>query len=654
MIIFFIMALAGIVLYLGGRYYAPLIGRVLGERADRPTPAVKINDGRDYVPTRTPVVFAHHYASIAGAGPIIGPVLAILYGWGPALLWILLGGVFLGAVHDFVATHLAMREGGKNITVIARRYLGPAAFVMMLIILIAILALVCAAFLDLSATALTSHVSVSTLHMDADQTMFRQVDRVNPQTGQLEKHAVIGGIASMSVIVITACSPLIGFLYLKRKWPVWFCSLMAIGICAVSIIIGLRYPVSVSPVTWKLVIGGYVLIAAGLPVWLFLQSRDFINVHFLYVGMAFLVVALVAAAIRGGGQVAQATAIPLNNWSAAGSKLGPGWPTMFVIIACGAVSGFHSLCAGGTTCKQLNNELAARRVGYYGMLLESFLAVCVVCCLIVGLSLAAYKGYIYPETGKGNAVLTFAMAVGHTVNVGLGLPIAAGALGAMLLLEGFLVTTLDTAIRLTRYMIEEGWATFFGRYDVFAPPPASQTDAIPQDAEEPIELRGTGGLTLPAKPPIPISQRQGPILPTTGLKRALLSVLKHYWLNSGIAVGLMLLLGLGRGYKVLWNIFGSANQLLAALALLVGTSWLIQHRRPIWYTLLPMLFMLATSLTMMVRLLVVKYLPAWPASAPLVFTDIIVMSMALGILALALRRWRTGPQQPAASSTFSR
>ena len=635
MVILVIMVIAGVCLVLAGRFYAPLIGRVLGERADRQTPAVTINDGRDYVPTRTPVVFAHHYASIAGAGPIIGPVLALLYGWGPALLWIILGGIFLGAVHDFTATHISVREGGKNLTVIARRYLGAGAFVMMLIILIAILALVCAAFLDLSATALTSKVPVATLQMAPDQTMFRTVSVENPQTGVVEPHAIIGGIASMSVIVITACSPLIGFLYLKRKWPVWLCSMLAMVICAVSIMIGLKYPLSVEPGTWKLMISGYVLVAAGLPVWLFLQSRDFINVHFLYAGMLFLVVALVAAAIRGGGEIGLATAIPMNNWSEASSRLGPGWPVMFVTIACGAVSGFHSLCAGGTTCKQLHNELAARRVGYHSMLLESFLAVCVVCCLAVGLSLASYKGYIHPTAGTGNPVLTFAMAVGHTVNIGLGIPIAAGALGAMLLLEGFLVTTLDTAIRLTRYMIEEGWATLFRRYDVFAD--TATADKEGAKAEE-IELVGAGGLSV-TETPIYQGDYTGPLRTTSGAQRILMRVLKHYWINSAIAVALMLILGLGNGYKVLWSIFGSTNQLLAALALLVSTSWLIAHRRPIWYTLLPAIFMFATSLTMMIWLLVVKYLPTWPDSAALVITDIVVMALAAGVMLSALRRW---------------
>ncbi len=642
MTILLILLAAGIALLLGGTLYAPFLARLMGEQKSRTTPAVAINDGRDYVPTKTAVVFAHHYASIAGAGPIIGPVLAILYGWGPALLWILVGGIFLGAVHDFVATYVTMREGGKNLTVVARRYIGPAAFVMMLVMLVAILVLVCAAFLDLSATALTSKVALSDLKMEPGQTLFREQMLTNPKTGAAEPYALIGGIASMSVIVITAFSPLMGFLYVKKKWPVWVCSLLALGICAISILIGLKWPVSVSPLTWKLMISGYVMLAAGLPVWFFLQSRDFINVHILYAGIVFLFVALIAAGLRGGSAITGA-AIPMNNWSDGARIIGPVWPIMFITIACGAVSGFHSLCAGGTTCKQLSNERAARRVGYWAMLLESFLAVCVVCCLIVGLSLGTYKTYCYPAVGGGNAVLTFAMAVGHTVHLGLGLPVAAGALGAMLLLEGFLVTTLDTAVRLTRYMIEEGWSIFFGRYDVFARPAESRRvlsesgDSAPQR----FEPAGAGGLAV-SEPPVRYAQAAGNI-PTRGIKRAILRFLQLYWVNSGIAVGLMLVLGLGNGYAVVWKIFGSANQLLAALALWVGTIWLMSKERQYWFAVVPAIFMFVTSMTMLVRLLVKEYIPGWQAGqtgmAALLVADVIVLSMTVGILALTFRNW---------------
>jgi carbon starvation protein CstA len=514
---------------------------------------------------------------------------------------------------------------------------------MMLVILVAILVLVCAAFLDLSATALTSKVALSDLGMESGQTLFREESLVNPRTGASEPYALIGGIASMSVIVITAFSPLMGFLYLKKKWPMWLCSILAVGICAVSILIGLKWPVSVAPLTWKLMISGYVLLAAGMPVWFFLQSRDFINVHILYAGMVFLFVALVAAGLRGGATAAGA-AIPMNNLAEGAKIMGPVWPIMIITIACGAVSGFHSLCAGGTTCKQLSNERAARRVGYWAMLLESFLAVCVLCCLIAGLPLGVYRSYCYPAAGGGNAVLTFAMAVGHTVNQGLGLPVAAGALGAMLLLEGFLVTTLDTAVRLTRYMIEEGWSMLFGQYDVFARPvgaagaPVSGNEGGPQR----IEPAGAGGLAV-SEPPARYAEPAVATVPTKGAKRAVLRFLQLYWVNSGIAVGLMLLLGLGNGYAVVWKIFGAANQLLAALALWVGTIWLVSKGRQYWFAVAPAVFMFATSMTMLVRLLIKQYIPGWQAGTPgmaaLLIADVIVLSMTVGILAVTVRNW---------------
>lgn len=711
MSVLLIMAVAALVLFLGGRFYAPLIARVLGERADRPTPATLVNDGRDYVPTPTPVVFAHHYASIAGAGPIIGPVLAIYYGWGPALLWIVLGGVFLGAVHDFAATHVAMREGGKNLAVVARRYIGPAAFGMMLIMLVALLVLICAAFLDLSAAALTSKVPVKTLGLGADQTAFRVVDSklftldpgapglladgaalgdalaglrkpfadkgqplsdaatlkvleagrvwqiddqenlyvVRRDSGQLSVHeqqAVIGGIASTSVVVITLFSPLVGFLYIRRKTSVWLCSLLATGICALSIWIGLLLPMAVEPLTWKLLLSAYVLVAAGVPVWLFLQSRDFINVHILYVGIAFLMVAVVAAAVRGGGL--SVGAIPFSNWAAASAhpKLGPGWPILFITIACGSVSGFHSLCAGGTTCKQLRTEPAARYVGYYAMLLESFLAVCVMCCLLLGLSMAGYAHFCYPAAGKGNAVLTFAMSVGNTSSAGLGVPVAIGALGAMLLLEGFLVTTLDTAVRLTRYMIEEGWATLFRRYDVFVEVAASYDATSDIGERGALEMTGAGGLVI-TKPALQDEPPPRPI-GTHGVLRFAFLTLRHYWINSGLAVALMLLLGLGNGYNVVWKIFGSANQLLAALALIVVSCWLVARQRPVWYTLLPALFMLATSAYSLIYLLRTQYLAQWPSTAPLAITALIVLAMTAGVVILALGRFIRGGRRAVA------
>ena len=259
----------------------------------RATPAVVKNDGRDYVPTPTPVVFAHHFASIAGAGPILGPVIAIVYGWVPALLWVVIGGVFIGAVHDYLATYMATREGGQSIATIARRLLGKDACVALTILLIVMLALVCATFLNASAVALTSMLPLDRLDLRPDQTLFRVVNKGGSE------QIVIGGIASMSVVCITLVAPLIGYMYLKRKVAVWKCSVLAMAICAASITFGLFRPVTLPPLAWKLLLSAYVLVAAGVPVWIFLQSRDFINVHILYVGMAALLVTLVVAGLRG-------------------------------------------------------------------------------------------------------------------------------------------------------------------------------------------------------------------------------------------------------------------------------------------------------------------------------------------------------------------
>jgi carbon starvation protein len=632
--ILIIMIIAAAGLLLAGRYYAPVIARVLGEKADRPTPAVTINDGVDYVPTRTPVVFAHHFASIAGAGPIIGPVLALIYGWGPALAWIILGGMFLGAVHDFVATHVALREGGKSITVTAKRYIGKGAFILLLILLVAILGLVCACFLDVAAKDLSASVAAIDLQMSADQTLF--------QTDTQAQTIIIGGIASTSVIVITVCSPLIGFFYLKRRWPVWICSFLSIGICAASIWIGFLWPLTVSPQSFKWMLSIYVLLSAGLPVWLFLQSRDFINVHLLYVGIAFMFVALIAAGFRGGGEFAEG-GIPFNNIKEGNSILGLAFPFMFITIACGAVSGFHSLCAGGTTCKQLPTEIGARQVGFYGMLLESFFSVCVVCALLVGLSIVGYKQFCYPDVGHGNWVLAFAMGVGHTVHTGLSLPVWVGAIGAMLLVEGFVITTLDTAIRLTRYLIEEGWSTFFARYDVFAENEhitADEMDEIShlQDDRGARELAGTGGMHLDA---VPRSDHDTGLRPirTTGMTRAVLQLLKNYWVNSGIAVGLMLALGIGSGYLKLWKMFGASNQLLAALALLICTTWLYKRGRPIKYTLIPALFMLVTATSALVIILF-KYMGSDEKPWPLMIADVLVLVLTTGICLLTIRSWK--------------
>ena len=700
MTILLVMAVAIVFLFGAGRLYSGFIARRLGEDPSRPTPAVALEDGRDFVPTPTPVVFAHHFASIAGAGPIVGPVIAIIYGWVPALIWVLLGGVLIGAVHDYLATFMATREGGTSVATIVHRLLGKGPFIAITILLVVMLALVCAAFLNLSATALSSKLPFDRLDLPLDQTLLRAepgeavacqepvgstIDRRGRQVvvrkevadgkafavyypadgsggpvskaeivksetiaGQevvVEKkplEVVIGGIASMSVICITAVAPLIGFLYIKKRVSVWLCSALAVGICGVSITVGVYVPVALSPGTWKLALSAYVLIAAGVPVWIFLQSRDFINVHILYVGMVALVVTLVVAGLRGAG-VPTEQGIPGFNIGEGTKALGIFWPTLFIVIACGAVSGFHSLCAGGTTCKQLTNERATRQIGYYGMLLESFLAACVIGAFIVGAVKADYVLDVHPAkllglAAKPNAVLGFAMAVGNAATQAFGVPVVVGALAGMVLLEGFLVTTLDTAIRLTRYLVEEVWRTLFARYDVFAEPVAARETAEWGKGEG--TPAGAGGIPVapeaadqPPAPPRPV--------PTTGLLRGVLSFLRLYWVNSALAVGLMLAFALTGGQTALWKIFATSNQLLAAMVLSIGTLWLLRQGRQVWYIFIPAVLMLITTGTNLV--LMFLDLRAKPGeNATLLVADAVIMIITVYLFVAGIReavRW---------------
>jgi len=629
MTVLWVVVAAGLILAVGGRIYSHYLAGKLGEDALRPTPAIRRRDGRDYVPTPTPVVFAHHFASIAGAGPILGPVIAIVYGWVPAVLWVVLGGLLIGAVHDYLATYMTTREGGQSIATIARRMLGKDAFIALTIFLVVILAMVCAAFLNTSVVALTSKLPFDRIDLPKEQTLFRVVD----------SQVVIGGIASMSVVCITAVAPLIGYLYLKRKVAVWKCSVLAIGICAASIVIGLYRPISIPPELWRYALSGYVLIAAGVPVWIFLQSRDFINVHILYVGMAALLLTLLVAGFRGGGS---ADPIPPINITEGTQALGFFWPSLFIVIACGAVSGFHSLCAGGTTCKQLTSESAARRVGYGSMLLESFLAVCVIGVMMIGAQRADYLQDVHPAvvgvSGKPNWVLGFAMAVGHAGRVAWNLPIAAGALAGMILLEGFLVTTLDTAIRLTRYLIEEIWRTLFDSYDVFAEPVAAgeaQAD-WPAGEATPIGAEGIPVAPLAAdSPPAPAFP-----IATSGVFCWFLQLLRRYWVNSALAVGLMLGFAMTGGLTALWKIFATSNQLLAAMVLGLAALWLLRQQKAFWFALVPAVFMLVTTATNLV-LMLLKFLSAPRENITLLTADVLILLITSYLLMAGLRElWR--------------
>lgn len=550
---------------LAGIFYARHISKVMGVNPETPTPAVERCDGHDYVPTKTPVVFAHHFASIAAVGPILGPVIALIYGWVPAWLWIVLGGIFFGAVHDFAAIYVSLREGGRSIAEITRTTLGRMGFLLMVGFTIMMLVLVNATFLNAAAVALTSVVSLDQLGIDPaeGQGMFRIVEGGTK--------AQVGGIASMSVVIITAFSPLIGFLHYKKRWRIVYCSLIAVAVCALSVMAGILQPIIVKPIIWKIILSVYVLVAAGMPVWVLLQPRDFVNVHFLYAGLLMLFVGIFSSSVNG-----VEIKFPATNVSEGVQTLGLIWPGIFITIACGAISGFHAICGTGTTSKQLANMAAARKVGYYGMLLESFLACAVVGALIIGLDFDSYKEMVFPKvdaTLAGNPILAFALAMGHILNMGIALPIAFGTIFGMLLLEGFLVTSIDTAIRLNRYLFEELWHIFW------------------------------------KKPP---------------------GFMQVHWFNAAISVGLMFLLAYNNTVAGIWAIFGTANQLLASLTLLVVSFWLLSKGKTVWYTLGPAIFMTITTVTMLIYLLVNKYVPQKNVS--LMVADIMLLGFAIALV----------------------
>ncbi len=285
--------------------------------------------------------------------------------------------------------------------------------------------------------------------------------------------------------------------------------------------------------------------------------------------------------------------MPSFNLGEGVKSLGLIWPMMFITIACGAISGFHSLVAGGTTGKQLANECHARRVGFNAMLLESLLAVCVLLALATGLSFADYKSIVWPDAPglKSNPILGFSLAAGHLFERGLGIPVALGTVFGILLVEGFVITTLDAAVRLNRYLFEELWSI------IFTDPPR---------------------------------------------------VLRHYWFNSGLSVILMWLLAYSNAFSALWPIFGTANQLLAALGLLTVSAWLLLRGRRYSFALLPAVFMIGTTLASLVILLS-SYVRK--GNAILAVTDVLMLVLAAGVVALTARTFLRRGSAPASSQS---
>lgn len=555
--------------YLAFRFYSRYIARVLGEDDGRRTPAVTYNDGVDYVPSKFSVVFSHHFSAIAGAGPIIGPTVALLFGYIPAWIWVVLGGIFFGAAHDHVSLFVSMREKGRSMAEVSRGALGRWGFVLFISFSLIMITLVTASFLGLTATALTSLAPVNELRIDPAATPLHIVDKGGKAMVQ------IGGIASTSVIIMTLFAPLLGWLIYKRGINILLGGALAFIIGGLSIAAGIYFPVSMDAELWMVLLTVYCFLAAGVPVWLLLQPRDLINSFILYLGIVILLVASI-----GGGLNGITMNFPPISLAEGTQKIGTIWPFLFITVACGAISGFHAMVTGGTVAKQVSRESEVRKIGYGGMLLESLLAVMVIVAVGGGLQYAGYLDIVFPAEGKSNPILAFSLAMGNLLNHSLGVPAAFGTIFGILMVEGFVITTLDAAVRLNRYLLEELWSLLFEN------PPA---------------------------------------------------ILRSYYFNAGLSVVLMFYLAYSQKFLALWPIFGAGNQLLASLTLVALSIWLLSRGRNAWFTILPAVFMMVTTITALYRLLVDKYLPA--GNTPLVVADACLMLLAVGVIVLAVRRW---------------
>ncbi|MCL4818400.1 MAG: carbon starvation protein A [Vicinamibacteria bacterium] len=404
--------------------YGRFIAGVVGVDPTRPTPAHTKRDGVDYVPANHwLVLFGHHFSSICAAGPIVGPALAVAYwGWAPSLLWILLGGVLMGAVADFTALVVAVRHGGVSISEVTGQVVSHRARMLFSVFIFIALILVLAVFSVLTAG-----------------TFIEAPEIVIPSWGILPVAVLAGvvlnregdGRGRLASVTVLGLAAIVGLLVLGHEVPV-----------ALPELLGLS-----AQTTWILALLAYCFVASVVPVQYLLQPRDYLSSYVLFVtiGLGLLGIFVVAPQFQG----AAFTSFVPAEWPVAG----PLWPMMFVTIACGALSGFHSVVSSGTTCKQLDNEAHACRVGYGAMLTESLVATLVVVAVGAGITVSRHAELL---RGPGGAIAAFGEGYGTLTRWLFG---DYGMTFAVMALNFFILTTLDTATRLGRYLLEEllGW-----------------------------------------------------------------------------------------------------------------------------------------------------------------------------------------------------
>lgn len=569
-------------------------GRWLGSKifrlsADAVCPSERLKDGVDYVPTSKSVVFGHHFTSIAGTGPIVGPAIAIMWGWVPALLWVVLGSIFIGAVHDFGALVVSLRNNGQTVGDIAGRVLNRRVRLLFLLTLFMALTVVLAIF----------GLVIAAVFKQYPAAIFPCIVQIPIAVaiGILLHRKGIGlllpSLGALAVMYLTVIYGDVGFLKSFNAtlagWSIW---------------------------VWVMVLLGYSYIASVLPVWTLLQPRDYINSLQLISALALILLGLGAAAIVGYQPEGTTTTQPLKfvapafQWNPEGAPMI--FPFLFITIACGAISGFHCLVSSGTSSKQLKNEPDARFVGYGGMLTEGFLATLVIIACGAGLGLGLMKegSLLTGEAAWQAQYSSWAAAGSLSAKVGafvdgaanflkaLGLPAGVSIALMGVLVASFAGTTLDTACRLQRYVIQELAATLGGKVGE--------------------------GETAPAVPFAMLQNKHGATIFAVVIATAMAAIppggAEWNWANAG------------KGGLILWPLFGATNQLLAGLSFLVITFYLWRRGRAIWFLAIPMVFMLIMPIWAMTHQLF--FAPGW-----LVTDEPNWLLGSIGLATIALEIW---------------
>ncbi len=510
-----IILAAIVLLVIGYITYGSWLAKQWGIDPGKKTPAHEMEDGVDYVAAPAAVLMGHHFSSIAGAGPINGPIQAAVFGWVPVFLWCIIGGIFFGGLQDFGSLFASIRHEGKSVGEIIQSSMGKRAKKLFIIFALLVLVLVIASFVNVVAGTFLTAADAGQLGVVANPTGNQTTAMISLLFIVL---AVIYGYATNKLGVKTLPATIAGI----------------IGIVIITVV-GLNFGFAMSRTAWIIFIGAYISVASLVPVWILLQPRDYLSSFLLYAMIALAVIGIVVCAFTGNA----AFSIPaFTGWE---TKVGTLFPALFITVACGACSGFHSLISTGTTSKQLDNEKNAKFIGYGSMLIESALGI---------ISLIAV-GMIWDKYSEGGLTPPAAFASGIATMFGTETSVVYGTIYALLTLavSVFALTSLDTGTRLSRFMFselflkegEESWKDAKGVRKVLA----------------------------------------NPVFATL------------FMVVIGCILG-------GLSLSQIWGLFGAANQLLAGIALMAVAAWLGEVGKNNKMFFIPMIFMLAATLTSLI------------------------------------------------------